>query len=666
MTRLLLARGLVVALGLFFAVPALSIPSTIRAQGSLLAVGGVPVADGPYILNFGIYDSAQGGQALWSEGPLQVAVTGGVFDVALGTLSPLDANTLPTGDQLWLGVAVGLDPELPRQPLASVPFATRASVATVATALQCSGCVTLAQIDPAVFGSFVQKGSLADVAVTGKYADLSGAPIVPNVGEACGSGLVMAGIKADGTYDCVPGSPEIKADTLPKDGLDEISNGLLANEFNEVIASANTPVAIADNNPVGISDVIDVPDLGTAESVSVSVELTNSDTSKLKVTLIDPNQAEYVLWDNGQQQQGINSTWPDPSPLLQGDLSTWVGGNPKGKWYLQIKDTGFLNNGDDGAIVSWSVNVKVFSSQKVGLGGALILKNLAQPPFPCTPLVSGAVYFDTAISAMRLCADGAWRTLIDSCGNGSVDAGEQCDDGNKTDGDGCSSACKYVCGDGVLVPGEQCDDGNLIDGDGCSSTCTTTCGDGFVAGSEQCDDGNLVDGDGCKSDCTSETTYALAKHSSGSKKLAFVLVPAGTTLSTPEAYKAACEANGFDVNKNSNSNSNYKNPPWGYDPSKYYCSDHCCFLGSGNNEWSKVSQFQNFGLPTGKHLRVFDRGCGAYSGGYEPGLNTTDSLLISGGGSATYTQNHFGGQHDYGKSKSLTFSVEGVIVCQEK
>jgi cysteine-rich repeat protein len=28
-----------------------------------------------------------------------------------------------------------------------------------------------------------------------------------------------------------------------------------------------------------------------------------------------------------------------------------------------------------------------------------------------------------------------------------------------------------VCGDGILQPGEQCDDGNTIDGDGCSSTC---------------------------------------------------------------------------------------------------------------------------------------------------------------------------------------------------
>ena len=58
------------------------------------------------------------------------------------------------------------------------------------------------------------------------------------------------------------------------------------------------------------------------------------------------------------------------------------------------------------------------------------------------------------------------------------------------------------CGDGVVGPGEECDDGNTIDGDGCDSNCTiTACGNGIVTAGEQCDDGNLIDGDGCDSDC---------------------------------------------------------------------------------------------------------------------------------------------------------------------
>ena len=61
------------------------------------------------------------------------------------------------------------------------------------------------------------------------------------------------------------------------------------------------------------------------------------------------------------------------------------------------------------------------------------------------------------------------------CGNEIVETGEQCDDGNTINGDGCSSACTIevppCCGDGRLDPGEQCDDGNLNSGDGCSATC---------------------------------------------------------------------------------------------------------------------------------------------------------------------------------------------------
>ena len=62
-----------------------------------------------------------------------------------------------------------------------------------------------------------------------------------------------------------------------------------------------------------------------------------------------------------------------------------------------------------------------------------------------------------------------------------------------------------VCGDGILVAGEQCDDGNTSDGDGCQADCQLpVCGDGILdtGEGEQCDDGNNIDDDGCQADCT--------------------------------------------------------------------------------------------------------------------------------------------------------------------
>ena len=65
-----------------------------------------------------------------------------------------------------------------------------------------------------------------------------------------------------------------------------------------------------------------------------------------------------------------------------------------------------------------------------------------------------------------------------NCGDGVVQADEQCDDGNTIAGDGCSEACAVEsgnpsCGDGILETGEQCDDGNVVGHDGCSATCET-------------------------------------------------------------------------------------------------------------------------------------------------------------------------------------------------
>jgi cysteine-rich repeat protein len=102
------------------------------------------------------------------------------------------------------------------------------------------------------------------------------------------------------------------------------------------------------------------------------------------------------------------------------------------------------------------------------------------------------------------------------CGDGIVIAGEQCDDGNNVDGDGCSAACgiEARCGDGIVTAGEECDDGNNIDGDGCSATCRApVCGDGVVnQPSELCDRGaqNGVAGSGCEADCTLEVGVELS------------------------------------------------------------------------------------------------------------------------------------------------------------
>jgi fibro-slime domain-containing protein len=132
------------------------------------------------------------------------------------------------------------------------------------------------------------------------------------------------------------------------------------------------------------------------------------------------------------------------------------------------------------------------------------------------------------------------------CGDGALETGEECDDGNAIPGDGCSGICTIepgyacptpglpcisivtqVCGNGKLEGSEACDDGNTISGDGCSAACTVeagwscsvpgqpctrtvspaVCGNGIVEAGEQCDDGNTVGQDGCSATCQLEPQW---------------------------------------------------------------------------------------------------------------------------------------------------------------
>jgi len=127
------------------------------------------------------------------------------------------------------------------------------------------------------------------------------------------------------------------------------------------------------------------------------------------------------------------------------------------------------------------------------------------------------------------------------CGDGVVDATEDCDDGGTTAADGCDGSCQVeagfecdgepsvcvsTCGDGALASDEDCDDSNVANLDGCSSMCAeesgwtcagdpsvcdTTCGDSLIgADAEECDDGDATAGDGCDAACQVETGFSCA------------------------------------------------------------------------------------------------------------------------------------------------------------
>ncbi|GEM_PF-5457222 len=130
------------------------------------------------------------------------------------------------------------------------------------------------------------------------------------------------------------------------------------------------------------------------------------------------------------------------------------------------------------------------------------------------------------------------------CGDGTVNPGETCDDGNILPNDGCSATCTIesppvmtpVCGNGVRegtgATAETCDDGNTTSGDGCSTLCVvengyicdtarpnvcqrqasggSTCGNGVMDSGETCDDHNTTNGDGCSLTCAVEPGFTCS------------------------------------------------------------------------------------------------------------------------------------------------------------
>ncbi|MFQ5478390.1 MAG: DUF4215 domain-containing protein, partial [Candidatus Binatia bacterium] len=129
---------------------------------------------------------------------------------------------------------------------------------------------------------------------------------------------------------------------------------------------------------------------------------------------------------------------------------------------------------------------------------ALLEENSAQTVVIPEPLPADSVLIvleeDAAIDDI---------VIDEACGDSILDSGEQCDDGNVTNGDCCSSACTAEVSGLSCDDGDSCTPADVCDGSGSCVAGGTLCGDGVLdaACGEQCDDGNLADGDCCSGNC---------------------------------------------------------------------------------------------------------------------------------------------------------------------
>ncbi len=205
--------------------------------------------------------------------------------------------------------------------------------------------------------------------------------------------------------------------------------------------STAVDAAIPDNSPAGLASPVVTSGLGRRLlAARITVDIAHPRADHLDLFLVGPSGRRVDLATDiggGAVDLFAGTTFDDralepvsdaPLPAAgepfaavvpEGALAAFLGEDPNGSWTLEVVDDA---GGQRGTLRSWTLEL----------------------------------------------------TATAPCGDGVLDAGEQCDDGNSADGDGCEHDCTPTPSD-PAVPREQCETCSDADGDGLVSAFDPEC-----------------------------------------------------------------------------------------------------------------------------------------------------------------------------------------------
>ncbi|MBD89798.1 MAG: hypothetical protein CL940_05645 [Deltaproteobacteria bacterium] len=182
----------------------------------------------------------------------------------------------------------------------------------------------------------------------------------------------------------------------------------------------------------------------------------------------------------------------DQGEILRWSGTAWTCSTAVDEVTLDKIDTDGANSGDvlayEGGQAVWTT-IDVNSASTV-FDAPFGVKLGTDPP-ACTPAQAGTIHYDAQNETVAVCDGTQLKRFIAVCGAGcpaadAVTCGSAIVDSCGTECPGTGTECPgdaaciegecYTCGNGIINDGEECDDGNLEGGDGCSAYCSSEVG----------------------------------------------------------------------------------------------------------------------------------------------------------------------------------------------